>query len=65
MFNVAWAKYEEGTEVVFYAGTKTENEKFTANADGTISPLAGPELVVGMQPTSLHHDKKTYDCDEQ
>ena len=32
--------------------TETDSQKFTANSDGTISPLKAPELVLGMEATS-------------
>ena len=58
MFTVAFSKYEEGNEVVFYADMKgqdkkeTDSQKFTANSNGTISPLKAPDLVLGMEATS-------------
>ena len=44
--------------MVFYADMKgqdkkeTDSQKFTANSNGTISPLKAPELVLGMEATS-------------
>ena len=60
MFDCAMAKYEEGTEVVFYECTKDDNQKFVANNDGTISPMKAPGMVLGMEATSLEHDA----CDD-
>ena len=50
--------YKAGNEVGFYADMKEadqstqDSQKFTANADGTISPLKAPGLVLGMEATS-------------
>ena len=52
LFDVAEANYEEGCTVVFYEGAGEDNEKFTINKDGTISPLMAPNLVIGMIATS-------------
>ena len=58
IFTVSFSKYEEGNEVVFYADMKgqdkkeTDSQKFTANSNGTISPLKAPDLVLGMEATS-------------
>ena len=58
MFTVAFAKYEDGNEVVFYADMKgqgqhlEDSQKFKANVNGTISPLKALELVLGMETTS-------------
>ena len=58
MFTVAFAKYEDGNEVVFYADMKgqgqhlEDSQKFKANGNGTISPLKAVDLVLGMETTS-------------
>ena len=49
-------KYDEGTEVVFYVKHGNDNQKFSVNQDGTISPLKAPEMVIGMEKTCLQHD---------
>ena len=49
VFDVAFGKYEEGVTVVFYDGPRGDNEKFTVNKDGSISPLKAPNLVIGMK----------------
>ena len=55
---MAFGKYEDGNEVLFYADLKgstqalEDSQKFKANADGSISPLKAPELVLGMEATS-------------
>ena len=61
VFDVAFGKYEEGVTVVFYEGLKGDNEKFTINKDGTISPLKTPNLVIGMIATALQHDRSAYE----
>ena len=61
VFDVAFGKYEEGVTVVFYDGPKGDNEKFTINKDGTISPLKAPNLVIGMIATALQHDRSAYE----
>ena len=48
VFDVAFGKYEEGVTVVFYDGPRGDNEKFTVNKDGTLSPVMAPNLVIGM-----------------
>ena len=60
VFDVAFGKYEEGVTVVFYDGSKEENQKFLINKDGTISPLKAPNLVIGMIATALQHDRSAY-----
>ena len=58
VFTVAFSKYEDGNEVVFYADMKgqgqqlEDSQKFKANANGTISPLKSVDLVLGMETTS-------------
>ena len=58
VFTVAFSKYETGNEVVFYADMKDadqttqDSQKFKTNANGTISPLKAPDLVLGMEATS-------------
>ena len=58
VFTVAFSKYEDGNELVFYADMKGQGEqledsqKFKANANGTISPLTAVDLVFGMERTS-------------
>ena len=49
VFDVAFGKYEEGVTVVFYDGPRGDNERFTVNKDGSISPLKAPNLVIGMK----------------
>ena len=61
VFDVAFEKYEEGVTVVFYEGPKEENQKFTINKDGTISPLKAPNLVIGMIATALQHNRSAYE----
>ena len=61
VFDVSFGKYEEGVTVVFYDGPKGDNEKFTINKDGTISPLKAPNLVIGMIATALQHDRSAYE----
>ena len=56
VFDVAFGKYEEGVTVVFHDGPRGDNEKFTVNKDGSISPLKAPNLVIGMIATALQHD---------
>ena len=48
VFDVAFGKYEEGVTVLFYDGPRGDNEKFTVNKDGTLSPVMAPNLVIGM-----------------
>ena len=48
VFDVAFGKYDEGVTVVFYDGPRGDNEKFTVNKDGTLSPVMAPNLVIGM-----------------
>ena len=48
IFDVVDGEYEEGVTVVFFDGPREDNEKFTVNKDGTISPLMAPHLVIGM-----------------
>ena len=58
MFTVAFAKYEDGNEVVLYADMKgqgkhlEDSQKFKVNGNGTISPLKAVDLVLGMETTS-------------
>ena len=58
VFTVAFSKYEDGNELVFYADMKGQGEqledsqKFKANTNGTISPLKAVDLVFGMERTS-------------
>ena len=61
VFDVAFGKYEEGVTVVFYDGSKEENQKFIINKNGTISPLKAPNLVIGMIATALQHDWSAYE----
>ena len=61
VFDVAFGKYEEGVTVVFYDGPRGDNEKFTVNKDGSISPLKAPNLVIGMIATALQHDRSAYE----
>ena len=61
VFDVAFGKYEEGVTVVFYDGPRGDNEKFTVNKDGSISPLKAPTLVIGMIATALQHDRSAYE----
>ena len=61
VFDVSYEKYEEGVTVVFYDGPRGDNEKFTINRDGTISPLKAPNLVIGMIATALQHDRSAYE----
>ena len=61
VFDVAFGKYDEGVTVVFYDGPRGDNEKFTVNKDGSISPLKAPNLVIGMIATALQHDRSTYE----
>ena len=56
MFQCGLAKYDEGTEVVFYELTNHESQKFIANKDGTISPVMAPGVVMGMETTCMDHD---------
>ena len=61
VFDVSDEKYEEGVTVVFYDGPKGDNEKFTINKDGTISPLKAPNLVIGMIALASQHDRSAYE----
>ena len=64
--NLVWdcvfGKYEPGTEVVFYEKHCGENQRFVANMNGTISPVRAPQVVLGMNATSLTHDAEKNDC---
>ena len=57
VFDVSDEKYEEGVTVVFYDGPRGDNEKFTINKDGTISPLKAPNLVIGMIAMAFQQDR--------
>ena len=61
VFDVSDEKYEEGVTVVFYDGPRGDNEKFTINKDGTISPLKAPNLVIGMIAMAFQHDRSAYE----
>ena len=61
VFDVSDEKYEEGVTVVFYDGPRGDNEKFTINKDGTISPLKAPNLVIGMIALASQHDRSAYE----
>ena len=61
VFDVSDEKYEEGVTVVFYDGPRGDNEKFTINRDGTISPLKAPNLVIGMIALASQHDRSAYE----
>ena len=61
VFYVSFGKYEEGNTVVFFAGPRDDNTKFTINKDGTISPLQAQNLVIGMIATALQHDRSAYE----
>ena len=47
--------------MLFYDGPRGDNEKFTVNKDGSISPLKAPNLVIGMIATALQHDRSAYE----
>ena len=61
VFDVSDEKYEEGVTVVFYDGPRGDNEKFTINKDGTISPLKALNLVIGMIALASQHDRSAYE----
>ena len=61
VFDVSNEKYEEGVTVVLYDGPRGDNEKFTINKDGTISPLKAPNLVIGMIALASQHDRSAYE----
>ena len=61
VFDVSDEKYEEGVTVVLYDGPRGDNEKFTINKDGTISPLKAPNLVIGMIALASQHDRSAYE----
>ena len=61
VFDVSDEKYEEGVTVVFYDGPRGDNEKFTINKDGTISPLMAPNLVIGMIAMAFQQDRSAYE----
>ena len=52
-----YGEYEKGNLVVVCVDSKEDNQKFTINKNGTISPLKAQNLVVGMDATTLEHDR--------